>query len=974
MKRLIVLLTACNSLFTSMAAAQTEKASDSSPKWLWIDRDAKSETIFGRRAFTIASLPQTAKLSITCDNGFIAFVNGTKVGNGNAWEKRYEFDVKKHLQVGDNVLAVKATNEGSKGGLVAKLMMTHKNSKADVVVTDSQWWVSRKAHEGWQAPSINTEDWQRPVLLGKMGIAPWGNVFAKAGSRNKESSATASEATVHPKGFKVEKIYDVPKAEQGSWVSMTIDDEGRLYCSDQGGKGLFRVILGQGDQAPKIERLPLQISGAHGLLWAFNSLYVCVNEGSFGGHKAGLYRITDSNGDGDLDKITSLRKLQGSGEHGPHAVVLSPDGESLYVVGGNHTKPPLPETSAVVSNYDEDQLLPRSPDARGHAAKIRAPGGWIAKTDPEGKSWEMFCSGFRNQYDVAFNADGEMFTYDSDMEWDSGMPWYRPTRIYHCTSGAEYGWRTGTGKWPSWYPDALPPAIDIGPGSPTGVVSGLGAKFPAKYQQAIYAFDWTYGTIYALHLRPRGGSYLAEKEEFVTGVPLNVTDGVIGKDGNFYFAVGGRGTTSALYRVSYEGEAPTKTVKIGNKKGRRERELRRQLEQFHGKQDANAISVAWPHLSHSDRFVRYAARTAIEHQSVSNWRERALNESDTQGALTILLALARQGAESDRDALLVQLSELPVAEMTEAQKLEMLRVLSLAFIRMGRPDSGTAREVAEALLPHYPAASDALNRELVAMLVYLNAPEVVSRTVSLLSQDAIDLEEIAFDDALLKRSKRYGGSFLQQKENNPQRQQIHYVYALKNATQGWTPRLRRAYFSWFGKAQNFKGGASFGKFIENFRKESLDKITDNAERSAMDTLSKEAVKLIPEGFEDAKTQTISMLANLKFNKDTLTAQAGTKLKLAVVNDDPMKLMHNWALVAPDSLTKVLEASNDLGAQGMAMDFVPEIPEVLAATPQVAPGRQFVLYLNVPEEPGDYPYVCTYPGHGQIMRGVFTVTP
>ena len=59
---------------------------------------------------------------------------------------------------------------------------------------------------------------------------------------------------------------------------------------------------------------------------------------------------------------------------------------------------------------------------------------------------------------------------------------------------------------------------------------------------------------------------------------------------------------------------------------------------------------------------------------------------------------------------------------------------------------------------------------------------------------------------------------------------------------------------------------------------------------------------------------------------------------------------------------------------MAMDFVPEIPEVLAATPQVAPGRQFVLYLTVPEEPGDYPYVCTYPGHGQIMRGVFTVTP
>ena len=974
MNRLTLVMMTCGVLFGSVAVGQAEEASDSAPQWLWASKDAKSETIYARRAFTIALLPQTAKLSITCDNGFIAFVNGKKVGNGDEWAKRYEFDVKKHLQSGDNVLAVQATNEGSKAGLVAQLVMTHKDSKAGSVVTDKQWWVSREKQEGWQAPSINTEGWQRPVLFGKMGMAPWGNVFAKAGSKSSASSAVASEATVHPKGFAVEKIYDVPKAEQGSWVSMTIDDEGRLYCSDQGGKGLFRVILGKGDEAPKIEPLPLKVSGAHGLLWAFDSLYVCVNEGSFGGHKAGLYRITDSNGDGDLDEVTSLRRIEGSGEHGPHAVVLSPDGESLYVLGGNHTKPPVPETSAVVPNYDEDQLLPRSPDARGHAASIRAPGGWIAKTDPEGKSWEMFCSGFRNQYDVAFNADGEMFTFDSDMEWDSGMPWYRPTRIYHCTSGAEYGWRTGTGKWPAWYPDALPPAIDIGPGCPTGVVSGLGAKFPVKYQRAIYAFDWTYGTIYAIHLRPRGGSYVAEKEEFVTGVPLNVTDGVIGKDGHFYFAVGGRGTTSALYRVRYQGDAPTEKVNGGNKLGWPERELRRQLENFHGRQDTNAISVAWPHLSDEDRFVRYAARTAIEHQLVSDWRERALNESDPQAALTVLLALARQGEGSDRDALLVRLSELPVAEMTEAQKLEMLRVLSLTFIRMGRPDEGTAREVAEALLPHYPAASDALNRELVAMLVYLNAPEVVSRTVPLLSQDAVALEEIAFDDALLKRSKGYGGTFLQQKESNPQRQQIHYVYALKNATKGWTPKLRRAYFTWFGKAQNFRGGASFGGFIENFRKESLAKISDEAERAVMDALSKTAVRLVPKGFEEATTETIGMLANMKFNKDTLTAKAGTKLKLVVVNDDPMKLMHNFALLDSDSLAKVIESSIALGAQGMAMDFVPDIPEVLASTPQVAPGRQFTLYLNVPEEPGDYPYVCTYPGHGQLMRGVLTVTP
>ena len=139
---------------------------------------------------------------------------------------------------------------------------------------------------------------------------------------------------------------------------------------------------------------------------AFNRLYVCVNGGGVGGHGSGLYYLHDTNGDDQLDNVTPLRGLQGGGEHGPHAVVLTPDGKSLMVVGGNHTKPPNPETYSVPKNYAEDLLLPRMADARGHARNIRAPGGWIAKTDPDGKAWNFYSSGFRNQYDVAFNATG----------------------------------------------------------------------------------------------------------------------------------------------------------------------------------------------------------------------------------------------------------------------------------------------------------------------------------------------------------------------------------------------------------------------------------------------------------------------------------------------------------------------------------------------------------------------------------------
>jgi len=74
--------------------------------------------------------------------------------------------------------------------------------------------------------------------------------------------------------------------------------------------------------------------------------------------------------------------------------------------------------------------------------------------------------------------------------------------------------------------------------------------------------------------------------------------------------------------------------------GTKERELRHKLEFFHGKPDAGAIEYAWQYLGHPDRFVRYAARIAIERQPVEQWRDRAVTEKQPQAALTALLALA----------------------------------------------------------------------------------------------------------------------------------------------------------------------------------------------------------------------------------------------------------------------------------------------------------------------------------------------
>ena len=203
--------------------------------------------------------------------------------------------------------------------------------------------------------------------------------------------------------------------------------------------------------------------------------------------KQGLWRLRDTKGTDQFDEVTFLRGMKGSGEHGPHALVLGPDGKSIYFANGNHTDLPNHMEKSRAVRWDEDHLLPRMWDARGHAKNKFSPGGYVGRTDPDGKTVELFALGFRNHYDIAFDQNGELFTYDSDMEWDQGSPWYVPTRINHVVDGGDYGWRSGAGRWPAYYADSLPAALDIGPGCPTGTVFGTGAKFPTKYQRAFFA-------------------------------------------------------------------------------------------------------------------------------------------------------------------------------------------------------------------------------------------------------------------------------------------------------------------------------------------------------------------------------------------------------------------------------------------------------------------------------------------------------
>ena len=850
-KRLLLILSSSTLFISASLAADAPK-----PQWIWHPNGGNTatngETRFFRKTFALEGKVQKAVLAVAADNSAEVFLNEKMTMNARGYERATYTDVTSQLKTGENLLSIRGLNENGPGGLLVRLEITLANKEKQFVVSDLTWITGTDADRtavrkfAWN----DSSSWVAAKDVQSEGGSAWGDVFKPA------QATPAEQITVLP-GFKIELLHS-SQPHEGSWICMTVDDKGRLIISPQrDDQPLLRVALNRDGSVQKIEPIPAPVKQAMGLCYAHGSLYV----NGHGPKGTGLYRLIDANRNDrfDTNEVHFLKKFAGEGEHGYHAVVEGPDG-MIYVMNGNHTK--VPEGIAKDSphrNYEEDLILPRQWDAGGHAVGIMAPGGYVVRTDPDGKQWELLLAGFRNSYDFDFNADGEMFTFDSDMEWDWGLPWYRPTRIIHCVIGGEYGWRSGSSNEPEYYADTLGPSVNIGVGSPTGTKFGTKSNFPDKYRKAFYAMDWSYGRIVAVHHVARGASYVGNFENFVKGKPLNVADLEFGRDGAMYFVTGGRGTQSGLYRVAYVGrEKPTKPsaedraqLKANEANARKARALRRQLEVYHGKKQPIAIGVAWPHLGSPDRFIRNAARIAIESQDVALWKQRALIEQNTEAGLSALMALARCGGRDAQNNLLYALEKFPFNSLTEDQQLAKLRILQVSFARDGKPVPPLARMVSAELDAHYPARSEWLNRELVQLLVYLETPGVIGKTMALLDQA------------------------------QTQEEQVHYIFNLRNLKSGWTLDQRRKYFDWFAKARqkgkdevtypagsaynvwtnqahaskmhppqlvqwfkdvgrDYGDGASYPKYLVNIRKDAAAKLT-NAERVALKPVLEESI-------------------------------------------------------------------------------------------------------------------------------------
>ncbi|MEC3878185.1 PVC-type heme-binding CxxCH protein [Parapedobacter sp. 10938] len=111
---------------------------------------------------------------------------------------------------------------------------------------------------------------------------------------------------------------------------------------------------------------------------------------------------------------------------------------------------------------------------------------------------------------------------------------------------------------------------------------------------------------------------------------------------------------------------------------------------------------------------------------------------------------------------------------------------------------------------------------------------------------------------------------------------------------------------------------------------------------------------------------------MQYDKKLITVPAGKKITLVFENPDGMQ--HNLLIIQPGTLDIVGKAADDMlrSSEAYEKQYIPDIPEVLHHTSLVNPGESVTLEFTAPTEPGDYPYLCTFPGHWRGMNGIMRV--
>ncbi|MBI2806745.1 MAG: hypothetical protein HYX68_17335 [Planctomycetes bacterium] len=508
MKKLLLLCLALIIAVTSWTLAQSGSPNTwAAAQWVWDEADANknpqnNEPRFFRMTFTLDAKPAKAELWITADNHYVAYVNGQKVGSDAEWNTVERYNVAKHLIVGKNVLAIKATNQGGPAGLIARLHVKSAGKKDHFIVTNEKTKVRRGEArvgdpESWTRADFDDSTWFNAIVLGDPTIGPW-NLAGSPGPKGPGIAAkgynttevvkvkgrlSAQEQMKHfvvPKDFVIELVAADPVIINP--ITMVMDDRGRIIVSeshtyrygppgspikpyanpvvrlDPDGKGGFkRTLIADGFADPV-----MGIAVKRDKLWLTANNYLYTYDLPPGADAPGSGKPLATN---KKTIVTDLNKAWNP--FGMFVLEWGPDGK-LYMSVGNHN------------------IKLTSPDRQGgEAVTGRGGSGIIVRMNPDGTKMERLVHGLRVPYSFEMDPFGQLWLLSNG----EGNP-NRFVRViegvdYHCYS------RGGVGNdWLAGNHPLAPPCEELHRGANTQLMRYYGAAYPKEYQGNLFLCNW----------------------------------------------------------------------------------------------------------------------------------------------------------------------------------------------------------------------------------------------------------------------------------------------------------------------------------------------------------------------------------------------------------------------------------------------------------------------------------------------------
>lgn len=762
----------------------------------------------------IAHLPnQSAKLStrvdldepvISCRMKFASdfarasvTINGSKVLAVEPYCQLQSLDVTQWLRLGSNDLQIDA--QRVPGPSAVAISFEFQLISGRIVRTESD--------ETWSAEVVGivqAELWgsgRRDISL-----SPIENYEQWQQSKGNDTHAAQPKFWTAP-GFEVQ-LLRTASAEEGSWISLTFDPDGRAIISRED-QGLLRMKLDSSHKTvERVESIDVDLQECRGLVYVDGLLYANAN------NSKGLYRLS-INDAGQAENLARVREFSGSVGHGRNDLTI--DNGWLYAIHGDSVDLPSENVTDLTSPF---RHWPGDSSQReGHLLRMQLSTG----------RWEIICGGLRNPYGIAAHPGGELFTFDADNEFDMGTPWYRPTRVIATTPGGDVGYRTAEKKLPPRFhdqPENLPPVLTIGRSSPTAVLCDPELEFPQPYRNALFLLDWTYGRVIAVHLAPRGASWRAQAELFLQGRPLNVTDVARGPDNAMYLITGGRKTQSSLYRVSQKNDVDQLASNIAKLSDAHEQAAiefsklqiatRKRLELVSRNRDGSDLQWILQHLPDADPAIRHAARIALERLPVERWLSIVQATDNDLIWLYGSLAHAQAMTQTEVPAVLDRWLKFDPSTFSLSERIVWVRLCELFLRTDERALQARENEVIRKLVAIWP------NTVTLHVTTEGTTIELRQRLAQLLGQlDSTEGLSLVSKDLLA---------------SSTQEDQLAGLLAIRHLKNGWTTALRRHQFEVLRESPRMVGGEGLPKFIESIRADSLNSLSDSERLAIADVL------------------------------------------------------------------------------------------------------------------------------------------